>query len=72
MPQDIKSQTDKFISTDEYSSDDRHRTLQAKLLLANKVAVITVLVRLNFVPFNPPQNNDLIAVHRRKLIAKII
>ena len=32
---------------------------------------MTVLDTLNFVAFNPLQNNNLIAVRRRKLIAKI-
>ena len=32
---------------------------------------MTVLDKLNFVAFNPLQNNNLIAVRRRKLIAKI-
>ena len=41
------------------------------MLLANKEAVITVLDTLNFVAFNPLQNNNPIAVRRRKLIAKI-
>lgn len=41
------------------------------MLLANKVAVVTVLDRLNFVAFNPLQNNNPIAVRRRKLMAKI-
>jgi hypothetical protein len=41
------------------------------MLLANLEAVMTVLDTLNFVAFNPLQNNNPIAVHRRKLIAKI-
>ena len=41
------------------------------MLLANKKAVMTVLDTLNFVAFNPLQNNDHIAVRRRELIAKI-
>jgi hypothetical protein len=41
------------------------------MLLANKEAVMTVLDTLNFVTFNPLQNNNPIAVRRRKLIAKI-
>ena len=41
------------------------------MLLANKEAVITVLDTLNFVAFKPLQNNNPIAVRRRKLIAKI-
>lgn len=32
---------------------------------------MTVLDTLNFVAFNPLQNNSLTAVRRRKLIAKI-
>ena len=32
---------------------------------------MTVLDTLNFVAFNPPQNNNPIAVRRRKLIVKI-
>ena len=32
---------------------------------------MTILDTLNFVAFNPLQNNNLIAVRRRKLIAKI-
>ena len=32
---------------------------------------MTVLDTLNFVAFNPLQNNNTIAVRRRKLIAKI-
>jgi hypothetical protein len=32
---------------------------------------MTVLDTLNFVAFNPLQNNNAIAVRRRKLIAKI-
>ena len=40
------------------------------MLLANKEAVMTVLDTLNFVAFNPLQNNNPIAVRRRKLIAK--
>jgi hypothetical protein len=32
---------------------------------------MTVLDKLNFVAFNPLQNNNPIAVRRRKLIAKI-
>lgn len=41
------------------------------MLRANKEAVMTVLDTLNFVAFNPLQNNNLIAVRRRKLMAKI-
>ena len=41
------------------------------MLLANEEAVMTVLETLNFVAFNPLQNNNPIAVRRRKLIAKI-
>jgi hypothetical protein len=41
------------------------------MLLANKEAVMTVLDTLNFVAFNLLQNNNPIAVLRRKLIAKI-
>ena len=41
------------------------------MLLANQEAVRTVLDTLNFVAFNPLQNNNPIAVRRRKLIAKI-
>jgi hypothetical protein len=39
--------------------------------LANKEAIMTVLDTLNFVAFNPLQNNNPIAVRRRKLMAKI-
>ena len=41
------------------------------MLLANKEAVMTVVDTLNFVGFNPLQNNNSIAVRRRKLIVKI-
>ena len=41
------------------------------MLLANKEAVMIVLDTLNFVAFNPLQNNNPIAVRRSKLIAKI-
>ena len=41
------------------------------MLLANKEAEMAVLDTLNFVAFNPLQNNNPIAVRRRKLIAKI-
>ena len=41
------------------------------MLLANKEAVMAVLDTLNFVAFNPLQNNNPIAVRRRKLMAKI-
>jgi hypothetical protein len=41
------------------------------MLLANSEAIMTVLDTLNFVAFNPLQNNNPIAVRRRKLIAKI-
>jgi len=41
------------------------------MLLANEEAVMTVFDTLNFVAFNPLQNNNPIAVRRRKLIAKI-
>ena len=39
------------------------------MLLANKKAVMTVLDKLNFVAFDPLQNNNPIAVRRRKLMA---
>ena len=38
---------------------------------ANKEAVMTVLDTLNFVVFNPLQNNNPIDVRRRKLMSKI-
>ena len=41
------------------------------MLLANKEAALIVLDTLNFVAFNPPQNNNSIAVRRRMLMAKI-
>ena len=41
------------------------------MLLANKEAVMTVLDTLNFAAFKPRQNNNPIAVRRRKMIAKI-
>jgi hypothetical protein len=41
------------------------------MLLTNKEAVMTVLDTLNFVAFSPLQNNNPIAVRRRKLMAKI-
>ena len=41
------------------------------MLLANKEADMSVLDTLNFVAFNPLQNNNSIAVRRRKLMAKI-
>ena len=41
------------------------------MLLANKEAVMSVLDTLNFVTFNPPQNNNPIAVRCRKLITGI-
>jgi hypothetical protein len=41
------------------------------MLLANEEAVMTVLDTLNFVAFNPLQNNNPIALRRRKLITKI-
>ena len=43
------------------------------MLLANKEAVMTVLgtMDMDSVAFNPLQNNNPIAVRRRKLIAKI-
>jgi hypothetical protein len=41
------------------------------MLLANEEAVMNVLDTVNFVEFNPLQNNNPIAVRRRKLIAKI-
>ncbi len=41
------------------------------MFLANKEAVMTAFDTLNFVAFNPLQNNNTIAVSRRKLIAKI-
>ena len=41
------------------------------MLLANKEAVMALLDTLNFVAFNPLQNNNPIAARRRKLIAKI-
>jgi hypothetical protein len=37
------------------------------MLLANKEAVMNLLNTLNFVAFNPLQNNNPIAVRRRKL-----
>ena len=39
--------------------------------LAKKEAVMTLLDKLNFVAFNPLQNNNPFAVRRRKLITKI-
>ena len=44
---------------------------ECTMLRANKEAVMTVLDTLNFVAFNPLQNNNPIAVRRRKLMAKI-
>ena len=44
---------------------------ESTMLLANKETVMTVLDTLNFVAFNPLQNNNPIAVRLRKLIAKI-
>ena len=41
------------------------------MLLANKETVVTILDTLNCVAFKPLQNNNPIAVHCRKLIAKI-
>ena len=41
------------------------------MLLADEEAVMTVLKTLNFVAFNPLQNNNPIAVRLHKLIAKI-
>ncbi len=41
------------------------------MLLAKKEAVMTVLNTVNFVAFNPLQNNNPVAVRRRKLVAKI-
>jgi len=41
------------------------------MLLANEEAVMTVLDTLNFVAFNPLQNNNPIDLRRRKLITKI-
>ena len=41
------------------------------MLLANKEADMIVLDTLNFVTFNPLQNNNPIAIRRSKLIAKI-
>ena len=41
------------------------------MLLANKEVAMIGLVTLNFFAFNPPQNNNLIAVRRRKLLVKI-
>ena len=41
------------------------------MLRANKEADMTVLDTLNFVAFKPLANNNLIAVRRRKLAAKI-
>jgi hypothetical protein len=38
------------------------------MLLAKKEAVMTVLDTLNFVAFNPLQNNNPLAVRRRKLM----
>jgi len=46
-------------------------TSESTMLLANKEAVMTIIDTLNFVAFNPLHNNNPIAVHRRKLIAKI-
>ena len=40
------------------------------MLLANKEAVLTLLDTLNLVAFNPLQNNNPIAVRRRKMMAK--
>jgi hypothetical protein len=39
------------------------------MFLANKEFVMTVLDTLNFVAFNPLQNNDLIALRHRKFMA---
>ena len=44
---------------------------ESTMLLANKEAVMTVLDTLTFVAFNPLQNNNPVAVRRRKLIVKI-
>ena len=41
------------------------------MLLANKEADMAVRDTLNFVAFKPFSNNNLIAVRRRKLIAKL-
>jgi hypothetical protein len=41
------------------------------MLRANKEAVMTILDTLNFVAYNPLQNNNPIAVRRRELMAKI-
>ena len=41
------------------------------MLLANKEVVMTVLDTVIFVASNPLQNNNTIAVRRRKLIVKI-
>jgi hypothetical protein len=41
------------------------------MLRTNKEAVMTVLDTLNFVAFNPLKNNNVIAVRRSKLMAKI-
>ena len=41
------------------------------MLLATKEALMNLLNTLNFVTFNPLQNSNPIAVHRRKLMAKI-
>ena len=38
------------------------------MLRANKEAVMTVLDTLNFVAFNPLQNNNPIAIRRRKFM----
>ena len=40
------------------------------MLLANEEAVMTVHYKINFVDFNPRENDNSI-FHRRKLIAKI-
>jgi len=42
------------------------------MILANEEAVMTVLEALNFVAFNPLQNNNPISVRRRNLIAKLM
>ena len=44
---------------------------ESTMLLAKKEAVMTVLNTVNFVAFNPLQNNNPVAVRRRKLVAKI-
>ena len=48
-PKDTVSKLDKFLNS------------ESTMLLANKEAVMTVLDTLNFVAFNPLQNNNTIA-----------